>query len=96
MKSKTTHDYVAEGVVQIQKQTAHITHIEFSFHLSLYRPSETLWFGGDNGTTVLDYLLYSMISYQHLHDVKKSIRTCEEIYFPNITYSVNKFTTLVY
>ena len=29
--TSTTHDYVAERVVQIKKP-AHITHIEFSFH----------------------------------------------------------------
>ena len=59
LPTSTTHDYVAERVVQIKKP-AHISHIEFSFHLSLFRPSETLWFGRDNGTTVLAYLLYSM------------------------------------
>ena len=62
-KTSTTHDYVTERVVQIPlKKPGHITHKEFSFHLSLCRPSETLWFGPDNGTTVLAYLLYSMMS----------------------------------
>ena len=61
MMTSITHDYVAERVVQIKNKPAHITHIEYSFHLSLFRPSETPWFGRDNGTTVLAYLLYSMM-----------------------------------
>ena len=59
--TSTTHDFVAERVIQVHNKPAHITHIEFSFHLSLFRPSETLWFGRDNGTTVLAYFLYSMM-----------------------------------
>ena len=33
---------------------AHITHKEFSFHLSLLGRYETLWFLGDAGTTVFE------------------------------------------
>ena len=39
---------------QEQRVSAHITHIKFSFHLSLLRLSETLWFLCDNGTTVFE------------------------------------------
>ena len=53
--TRTTLNYVAERV-QIKKKPAHITHIEFSFYLSLIRSSETLWFERDNGTTFTLYL----------------------------------------
>ena len=33
---------------------AHNDHIEISFHFSLLRPSETLWFRRDAGTTVFE------------------------------------------
>ena len=63
--TSTTQDYVTERVVQIQNKIVHITHIEFSFHWNLFRPSETLWFGRDNDTPVLAYLFYTMTSITH-------------------------------
>ena len=46
--TSTTQAYVA---VQIRKN---ICHIEIRFHLSLLRPSETLWIWCDVGTTVFE------------------------------------------
>ena len=44
------------------KIPAHITHIEFNFHLSLLGHSETFWFWHNNGTTILDkFALYIVI-----------------------------------
>ena len=73
-KTSTTHDYVAESVVQIQKKPALIAHIEYSFYLSLFRPSEILWFGHDNGTTVLTYLLYSMTGTTHDYIAERVVK----------------------
>ena len=37
-----------------KEEPAHINRTEISFHLSILRPSETLWFWRDAGTTVFE------------------------------------------
>ena len=41
-------------LTQCKKIPDHITHNEISFHLILLKPSETLWFWRDTGTTVFE------------------------------------------
>ena len=68
-----------------KNQPAHVTSTEFSFNLSLFGPSEILWFWRDTGTTIFEiFALVIQISTKQWTTEWQQLTACRmaKIFFP--------------